>query len=116
MTADVLFAGIPTADLDRAIAFYTAVLGRPADIVASDDEVMWQVREGGWLYLVLDPPRAGHALVAVAVPDLDATIVELVGRGLPRPDIEVLEGIGRKAPVTDPEGNTLTFIEVPARG
>jgi predicted enzyme related to lactoylglutathione lyase len=111
---NVLFAGVATADLDRATAWYDALLGRPADIVVNEDEVMWKIGEEGWLYLVRDPARAGHALVSVAVPDLDAAVAELAGRGMDRPRIEIVGGAGRKAPVVDPEGNTVTLIEVSA--
>ena len=112
MTPDVLFAGVATSDLKRATTWYEALLGRPADIVVNDDEVMWRIRDGGWLYLVRDSSRAGHALVTVAVPDLDRALAEIAGRGLGRPSVETIEGAGRKAPVVDPEGNTINLIEV----
>jgi predicted enzyme related to lactoylglutathione lyase len=114
MAPNVLFAGVATADLDRAAAWYDALLGRPADVVVNDDEVMWRIGEEGWLYLVRDPSRAGGALVTVAVPDLDAAVAEMTIRGLGRPTIEIIEGAGRKAPVVDPEGNTINLIEVSA--
>jgi predicted enzyme related to lactoylglutathione lyase len=113
MPTDVLFAGVATADLASAMAWYRALLGRPPDIIVNDDEVMWKVRDGGWIYLVEDPSRAGHALVAMAVPDLDQALAEIVARGLSHAAIETVDG-GRKAPVVDPEGNTIAFIEVPA--
>jgi predicted enzyme related to lactoylglutathione lyase len=116
MAPNVLFAGVATADLDRAAAWYDALLGRPADIVVNDDEVMWQIGTEGWLYLVRDPARAGQALVTVAVPDLGAALSDMTRRGLRPPPIEIIEGAGRKAPVVDPEGNTVTLIEVTAPG
>jgi len=112
MTPEVLFAGVPTADLDLASTWYEALWGRPPDIVVNDDEVMWRICDGGWLYLVRDPGRAGHALVTVAVPDLDHAVAEMADRGLATSPIETIEGAGRKAPVVDPEGNTVNLIEV----
>ena len=112
MPTNVLFAGVATADLDPAMAWYDALLGRPAEIIVNDDEVMWQISDGGWLDLVRDPSRAGHALVIMAVPDLDQAVAEIEGRGLSKPTIETIEAAGRKAPVVDPEGNTVTLIEV----
>jgi len=112
MTPDVLFAGVATSDLERATTWYEALLGRPADIVVNDDEVMWRICDGGWLYLVRDSSRAGRALVTVAVPDLDRALAEIAGRGLARPSVETIEGAGRKAPVVAPEGNTINLIEV----
>jgi len=112
MPNDVLFAGVPTADLEAALTWYRAFLGRPPEIVVNDDEVMWKICDGGWLYLVRDPSRAGHALVAMTVPDLDQAVVDLVGRGLSPPTIERVGAAERKAPVVDPEGNTIALIEV----
>ena len=68
---DVLFAGVATADFAAAVPWYERLMGRPADVIAHEFEVMWRITDGGWLYLVLDPPRAGQALVAFAVPDLE---------------------------------------------
>ena len=64
--------------------WYDALLGRPADIIVNDDEVMWRICEGAWLDLVRDSNHAGHALGTVAVPDLDHAIAAFtkVGREL----------------------------------
>jgi predicted enzyme related to lactoylglutathione lyase len=110
--SNVLFAGVATADLDAAMAWYETLWGRPAEIVVNDDEVMWRICDGGWMYLIRDRDRAGQALVTVAVPDLDRAIGEVVGRGLAPSVVETIEGAGRKAPIVDPEGNVVTFIEV----
>jgi catechol 2,3-dioxygenase-like lactoylglutathione lyase family enzyme len=112
MPTDVLFAGVPTADLEAATTWYRALLGRPPEIVVNDDEVMWKICDGGWLYLVRDPGRAGHALVAMAVSDLDQAVADMVDRGLSPPAIETVGEAERKAPVVDPEGNTIALIEV----
>lgn len=108
----VLFAGVATADLEAAMPWYDAFFGRPADIEVNEDEVMWKVCDGGWLYLVRDPHRAGQALVSMAVPDLERAIVEIADRGLRPAAIETVGDAGRKAPVIDPEGNTINLIEV----
>lgn len=112
MVIDVLFAGIAVADFDAALAWYEQLFGRPADLLVRDDEVMWRIAGAGWLYLVADATRAGHALATLAVPDLNQTVAELAERGFHRPPIETVADAGRKAPVTDPEGNVLTFVEV----
>jgi predicted enzyme related to lactoylglutathione lyase len=108
----VLFAGVATAELEAAMPWYEALLGRPADIVVNVDEVMWRICEGGWLYLVRDAGRAGHGLVTVAVADLDRALADITERGLDVPAIETIEGAGRKASFGDPERNTIALIEV----
>ena len=73
---DALFAGVATADFAAAVPWYEVLIGRPADIISHEHEVMWRITDGGWLYLVLDPPRAGRTLAAFAVPDLDAALAD----------------------------------------
>jgi predicted enzyme related to lactoylglutathione lyase len=113
---DVLFAGVPVSDLNRAIAWYAKVLGRPADIVPHDDEVMWQCSPAGWLYVVRDPHRAGHAIVTAAVADLDRAVADIRSRGVVGTPIEGVGDAARKARFTDPDGNAISLIEVNAPG
>jgi len=112
MPAEVLFSGVSTASLASAQPWYESLFGRPPEVIVNAGEVMWQVCDGGWLYLVENSTHAGHALVAVAVSDLDHALEGLALRGIDRPAVETLSGVGRKAPIVDPEGNTITFIQV----
>ena len=116
MLAEVLFAGVATAELHGAMRWYEAVLGRPADITVHDDEVMWRISDGGWLYLLQDAARAGQALVTISVADLDQAVADIAARGVDVPPIETIPGAGRKAPFTDPEGNLVALIEVRQAG
>ena len=113
---DVLFAGVPVSDLEPAIAWYAKLLGRAADIVPHDDEVMWQCSPAGWLYVVRDPGRAGHAIVTAAVADLDHAVAEINARGVVGSPIERVGDAARKARFTDPDGNEISLIEVNAPG
>jgi hypothetical protein len=112
MEAEVLFSGIPTTRLGAVQPWYESLFGRPPDVVANDREVMWRVRDGAWLYVVEDPDRAGHGLVTIAVCDLDAVLDELDGRGIDRPEVEIVADAGRKAPLADPDGNAVILVQV----
>jgi hypothetical protein len=109
---EMSFAGVPTTNLEAALPWYEARLGRSPDVIVSDDELMWQIRDKSWLDLVRNLNRAGHALVTFAVSDLDQTLDEIAAQGLDVPGVETIEGARRKAPVVDPEGNTITFVHV----
>lgn len=112
MTMDVLFAGIPVGEFPTSLEWYTRLFGRPADVVANDREVMWRVTDGGWLYIVREPERAGGSLIAIAVPNLEAAVADIDGRGLRCGPI-LPEGEGaRKSTVSDPDGNLIALIEV----
>ena len=73
---------------------------------------MWRLAEPAWLYVVVDPGRAGHTLVTLSVGDLDATLAELAARGIEAHTVEDVGDAGRKATVLDPDGNSVAIIEV----
>ena len=71
---------------------------------------MWRIAEGGWLYIVADPKRAGRSLVALSVPDLDAACAEIAQRGVHVDSMETVSDAARKAaeaalPVFEARGN-----------
>lgn len=109
---DVLFASVAVSDLDAAIAWYTAVLGRAPDIVPNDEEVMWRLTESAWLYVIRDNERACRSVVTMCVRDLDAALAEMRLRGLGQTTVESVGDSGRKAKFSDPDGNKVSFIEV----
>ncbi len=52
MTITHIFAGIAVADYEKALAWYARLFGRSPDVIVTDTEAMWQVREAGWVYVV----------------------------------------------------------------
>jgi len=116
MEADVLFAGMPVRSLNDSLAWYESLFGRPPDIVPNENEVMWNVVGAGWVYVVEDAERAGRSLVAVAVSNLDEALAHVNQRGIRTDAVEMVGDAGRKAALTDPDGNSLTLIEVRAEG
>jgi hypothetical protein len=107
---DVLFVGMRVRDFAASNA-YRRLFARPADVVAHDEEVMWQLTGGAWLYIVREDDPGG-GLAALAVADLEATVAALAGRGIVTGPIEPQGDAARKAIVVDPDGNTLALIEV----
>jgi predicted enzyme related to lactoylglutathione lyase len=109
---EVAFTGVAVSDLTRGRDFFERLFGAPPDVLVNENEVMWQVADAAWLYVVVDPPRAGRALAAVSVPDLDAALEELASRGIEPSIIEQPGPAARKATVLDPDGNSVAIIEV----
>jgi hypothetical protein len=103
----ILFAGMPVTDIVAARAWYARLFGRPPDLVPHSKEVCWQLAEAGWIYVVEDRERAGSSLLTLIVSDIDAEVAVIAGRGVPKPPIS--EGPPRKAELTDPDGNRVTF-------
>jgi hypothetical protein len=114
MDVQVAFTGVAVSDLSAAQKFFERFFGKPPDVLVNENEVMWRVNESAWLYVVVDPPRAGHALAAVSVADMDAALAELAVRGLQPASLEEHGGGARKAIFLDPAGNTAAVIAVPA--
>jgi len=112
MDFEMLFAGTPVADFDVSVDWYTALLGRAADIPVTEDEVMWQFTDTSFLYVLRDPERAGRSVVTMSVPDLDAAVAEAAQRGIAGAPIVRVGTAGRKALFTDPDGNQVAIIEV----
>jgi hypothetical protein len=110
---DILFAGVAVAHFDAAVSWYTQLLGRSADVIVNGDEVMWRFADAAWLYVVREEQRAGHALAALRLLDLDKTVRDISGRGITGDPIGFVGDSGRKATFTDVDGNAISFIEVP---
>ena len=109
---EVLFAGVRERQLAPAIDWYGRLFGRAPDIVPNDEEVMWRVTDGGWIYVLQDPARAGRSLVTIAVTDLEQETAGLAGRNIEFGPIEAIGDAARKATREDPDGNTISLIQV----
>jgi predicted enzyme related to lactoylglutathione lyase len=112
MDFDMLFAGTPVGDFEAAVAWYTSLFGRAADVPVAEDEVMWQFTDTAFLYLVRDPERAGGSLLTLAVADLDAAVDDAADRGVTGAAVERVGSAGRRAVYTDPDGNRVALVEL----
>ena len=83
-----LYAGVPVADLNASIDWYTRLFGRPPDMRAGD-EILWDLDEHATLFI---EPNAAHA---------GSEPIETYSNGV------------RHTKVPDPDGNAIAFAEVP---
>ncbi|MFL6239107.1 MAG: VOC family protein [Actinomycetes bacterium] len=112
MPMQVLFAGVRVRELGAATEWYGRLFGREPDIVPNDNEVMWRVTDGGWVYVLHDADRAGDGLLTIAVSDLDEALQELASRNMTFGPVEPVGDAGRKATTVDADGNTIALIQV----
>lgn len=100
------------ADMDRALKFYTEVLGLRL-LSRHGDE--WAELDGGTIRLALHgggDEREPGGTVVFEVEDLLEARLALELRGLVLdPHIGEVEGVARFASFTDPDGNRLQLIE-----
>jgi catechol 2,3-dioxygenase-like lactoylglutathione lyase family enzyme len=108
MTLD-LFAGVPVRDYAAAVAWYERLLGAPPSFLPNDVEAVWELAEHRYVYLVVRPAHAGHALHTVFVGDLDARLADIAGRGLEPVERETYDNGVRKVTFRDPDGNEIGF-------
>jgi hypothetical protein len=107
-----LFASVPVADRDAAMAWYENFAGRPPDLIPNRQEAAWRMTDTGWIYIIEDAECAGSALNTLLVDDLDALLADLAGRGIEAGPVEVMGNGVRQAIVLDPEGNRLKIGQV----
>lgn len=107
-----LFSGLAVRDFSSAKSWYERLFGRPPDMLPHDTEAVWNLAEGGLVYVVEDGERAGAGLLMLIVPDLEETLAAVAGRGLGSAAVQVLASGTRKATLTDPDGNRISFGQV----
>ena len=111
MSIDHVLAVVPVADFEAAHAWYERFFGRPADNLPMEGHLVeWRVTDSGWVHVTFDAGRAGSALLNFAVDDLNQHIADLAGRGLVPGAIETVNKGVQLSAITDPDGNTITFI------
>ena len=112
MVIDYVFACLPVRDRDAAMIWYERLLGRPATFVPNEIEAVWQLAQTASLYILQDGDRAGGGVVTLAVGNLEAQRSEIAARGIGIGVIEDIPGAGRKAQVSDPDGNAISLVEI----
>ncbi|MGN8050398.1 VOC family protein [Curtobacterium sp. 22159] len=114
------FSGFSVRDVPEARAFYEDVLG----VEVSEDHGMLFLHLGGGHRVLVYPKGPAHEAASFTVlnfpvPDVDAAVEELTGKGvsfLPYEGMTDEKGVNRKggpliAWFTDPSGNVLSVIE-----
>lgn len=113
MAITEFFAGVAVADFGAMVAWYERLFGKPPDFFPHDAEAVWRVTDHAWVYVVAVErsvaERAGGALLTILVDDLDDQVARLTERGILVRAIDVIPGAARKAEISDPEGNRISF-------
>lgn len=110
-----LYSVMCVSDRIKALAWYQAFFGRPADEIMGD-EYLWQVGENAWV--VIDDrdvraARVGGAMITLGVNDLDDILSRLAVHGIGHEPVETYSDGLRHVVVLDPDGNSLSLAEMP---
>ena len=114
MNIHAVYAAVSVADLGRAEAFYTALLGREPDDRPMDGLIQWRPVDEGGIQVFVDADRAGHGSMTIVTPDMPAARRQLGSNGLDLGD-DVQGDFGVIAQISDPDGNRITLAEPPRR-
>ncbi|MEU4672621.1 VOC family protein [Amycolatopsis sp. NPDC023774] len=104
------------SDLPRALAWFAALLGRPADEVVGEEH-LWQLGEAAWRVASSAAgarrarrPGDGHSRRHRPRRDL----ARLAAHGLTHEPVETYANGVRHVVVLDPDGNSLSLAQAPA--
>lgn len=102
-----LFAGLPVRDFQTALDWYQRFLGAPPSFLPNEREAVWALAEHRWLYIIVEPERAGGSIQTIICSDLEPLIEEIASRGITFSKEErPAEGV-RKVMYYDPDGNEI---------
>lgn len=114
MTID-LFAGAPVRDYAVAKAWYERLLGAEPSFLPNDIEAVWEIAEHRYVYIVVRPEAAGHAVNTLFLSDFDAWLAGIADRGIQPDRLETYENGVRKATFHDPDGNEIGLGGAPTQ-
>lgn len=116
-------ATVPAEDLQRAVRFYTEVLGLKKNDVTEPMAAVFDAGKGTSVLMYQRPGRtkAEHTAITFTVDDLDAVVDELIAKGVTfeqydhgpiKTDARGIsdQGSHRIAWLKDPEGNVLGIL------
>lgn len=109
-----MFAGIAVRDFQRSLAWYRRLLGAEPAFYPNDREAVWLLAPQRWLYIIVDPKRAGGGIQTIMLDDLEAVVEGIAARGLEPDDEEVPAENTRKLMYRDPDGNEIGLGRIPA--
>lgn len=104
-----VFAGVYVRDLAQAQAWYEQVFGAEPSFHPNDEEAVWELAEGRFVYIQQDAQHAGHSLNTLFVDDIQGTVFAIRSRGLEPTEDETYSNGVRKVAYRDPDGNELGF-------
>lgn len=109
-----MFCGIPVSDFQRSLGWYQKLFGTLPSFFPNDREAVWSIAEHRWIYIILEPQRAGGSIQTVMCDDLETVIEEISRRGLEFEKEETPDKDVRKVMYYDPDGNEIGIGRIPS--
>jgi len=103
-------ASLAVKDMKSALAWYTKLLGRPADSRPTPELAEWRFARGGWLQVYELAERAGSGSVTLTVSDMEELLPQLKALGIDTSQRTFGEKVNTLM-IADPDGNHIAFAE-----
>lgn len=115
MNAHQVLATVAVSDFAASRDWYARLFGRAPDNRPNASCAEWQIAKSTTIQVlprqVDQPNRAGWTSVGIIVDDLDKVLAGLQGRQIDAASPQVATHFMRFVPVSDPDGNMVTFVE-----
>lgn len=109
-----VFAGVPVRDFPKAVEWYQRFFGCPPSFFPNDREAVWAIARHRWLYIIVEPERAGGAIQTIMCDGLEDAIAEISARGIEFSKEETPDADVRKVMYYDPDGNEIGIGRIPS--
>ena len=109
-----VFAGIPVRDFTTAVEWYRRFFGCPPTFFPNDREAVWAIAPHRWLYVIVEPERAGGSIQTIMCDGLEDAIAEISARGIEFSKEETPDADVRKVMYYDPDGNEIGVGRIPS--
>lgn len=107
-----LFSGVPVTNLETSLQWYQRLLGCAPSFFPNDREAVWAIADHRWIYIIVEPERAGGSVLTIICDGLERLIDEIDGRGISFEKEEFPAENVRKVMYYDPDGNEIGFGRV----
>lgn len=108
--------GVPVPDLERAVDWYTQVVGRPLETMSPMEGIMeLQVAPGAWLQLFQEPAEsfeASRAVIRFKTEGIERDATRLRATGIEVGEITHIPGVVFFAEFSDPFGNPVSLYQL----
>lgn len=108
---DSVIAVVPAKEQDTAVAWYSNLLGREADIVPAVGVAEWKLADNAWLQVTTEPGHAGSTSVIFGVSDLETQRAACADAGVSIGEVVEYAGVVKTAEAVDPDGNKVIFAQ-----
>jgi predicted enzyme related to lactoylglutathione lyase len=112
-----LYSVVCVRDRVASRKWFEVFFGRSADEVIGEEH-LWQVGENAWVVIDdrdMRAARVGGTMITFGVTGLDDILARLAGHGIGHEPVETYGNGVRHVEVLDPDGNSLSLAEAPAR-